>query len=183
MKRFSFSIFILLFTSFQTELSAKEKRPFAYTKHASIASPVKMEKEVFDLINEKRRENALPPLTWSESIAIEARHHSLNMANKRVPFGHQGSDQRFKTLQKLISFSRSFAENVAYNSGYSNPVEIAVLGWLESPGHYKAIMGDFNLTGVGVEKNLKGEYYFTQLFVKIIPNPSSNYLNKSSCSH
>jgi hypothetical protein len=27
-------------------------------------------------------------------------------------------------------------------------------------------MGDFNIGGVGVAKNLKGEYYFTQIFVR-----------------
>jgi uncharacterized protein YkwD len=28
------------------------------------------------------------------------------------------------------------------------------------------MIGDFNLTGIGVAKNRAGEYYFTQIFIK-----------------
>lgn len=166
MRNIKFPILILAFTFFQTEASAKEKRPVAHVKRVVISTPAQMEKEVFHLINEKRATNSLPPLAWSESAAEQARHHSINMANKSVPFSHQGSDARFKALTKSIPSLRFFGENVAYNQGYSNPSETAVSGWMESPGHYENIMGDFNLTGIGVEKNAKGEYYFTQLFVK-----------------
>jgi len=42
----------------------------------------------------------------------------------------------------------------------------AVKGWINSPGHQKNMVGDYNLTGIGIAKNNVGEYYFTQLFVK-----------------
>ena len=32
--------------------------------------------------------------------------------------------------------------------------------------HYENIIGDFNLTGIGVAVNEKNEYYFTQIFLK-----------------
>ena len=42
----------------------------------------------------------------------------------------------------------------------------AVDGWIKSDGHRKNIESQFNLTGIAIAKNAKGEYYFTQLFVR-----------------
>lgn len=177
MKNIKLPLFILTLALFQGEASAKERcvaykerRPACYVKPTPIATPAEMEQEVFHLINEERAANSLPLLTWSEAAAEEARGHSLNMANKSVPFSHEGSDARFKALTQLIPSLRSFGENVAYNKGYSDPSKTAVSGWIKSPGHYENIMGEFNLTGVGVKKNKQGEYYFTQLFVKTAPS-------------
>jgi uncharacterized protein YkwD len=55
---------------------------------------------------------------------------------------------------------------VAYNQGYSKPDEQAVEGWIKSSGHRKNMEGDFDLTGIGITKNAKSEYYFTQIFIK-----------------
>lgn len=125
-----------------------------------------MEIDIFNKINQNRVANFLPSLAWSEVVAAQARTHSLNMANKIVPFSHQGVEARFTALTQAIPSLSRFGENVAYNFGYPNPVATAVSGWLKSPGHYANIMGDFNLTGVGVARNPKGEYYFTQIFIK-----------------
>jgi uncharacterized protein YkwD len=57
-------------------------------------------------------------------------------------------------------------ENLAFMKGYPDPVSVAVKGWINSPGHQKNMVGDYNLTGIGIAKNNAGEYYFTQLFVK-----------------
>ncbi len=166
MQCIKFPILLLTLAFFQGEVDAKERRPIAYVKKAPIATPAQMEQEIFHLINKKRVADSLSPLVWSDVIAEQARKHSVNMANKIVAFSHEGSDLRFKALTKSIPSLRLFGENVAYNQGYSKPAETAVSGWLDSPGHYENIMGDFNLTGVGVEKNSEGKYYLTQLFVK-----------------
>ncbi|HEY0659459.1 MAG TPA: CAP domain-containing protein, partial [Pyrinomonadaceae bacterium] len=50
-----------------------------------------LEKQTFDLINEKRREQGLKPLEWNESIAKIARLHSRDMANNKF-FSHAGND-------------------------------------------------------------------------------------------
>ena len=41
------------------------------------------EREVFVLINAKRREQNLSPLIWNETVAKIAREHSQNMANAK----------------------------------------------------------------------------------------------------
>ena len=123
-----------------------------------------LEKSIHKLVNEYRRDHNLPALELDSRISQQARIHSENMALGKVPFSHNGFQERAKAVEKDISY-RKFAENVAYNQGYDNPPESAVEGWINSPGHRKNMEGDFDLTGIGVAKNSKGEYYFTQLFV------------------
>jgi uncharacterized protein YkwD len=124
-----------------------------------------LEQSVHQQINQYRKSRNLPPLTLDARITEQARIHSEAMASGRVPFSHDGFDNRVKAIAKSIPY-RSAAENVAYNQGYSKPDEQAVEGWLKSPGHLKNIVGDFDLTGIAVSKNAKGEYYFTQIFIK-----------------
>jgi uncharacterized protein YkwD len=87
------------------------------------------------------------------------------MANGRVTFSHDGFQQRVAAIARTIPYNRA-AENVAYNQGYSDPVRQAVQGWLKSTGHRQNIEGSFNLTGIGIAQNAKGEYYFTQVFIR-----------------
>lgn len=132
----------------------------------SAESQPLIESETFKLINKERALRLLNPLSWASTPAHLARKHSLNMARGTVPFGHDGANLRYEELKTKIVALTAFGENVAYNKGYSNPALVAVQGWLSSSGHYANIVGDYNLAGVGVAKNIKGEYYFTQIFVK-----------------
>lgn len=121
-----------------------------------------LEKSIYEKVNQYRQSQKLPPLKIDPRISEEARKHSQNMANKTVPFSHQGFETRI--VNTHINY-RSAAENVAYNQGYQNPAQVAVDGWIKSAGHQKNMVGNFNLTGVGVAKNAQGEYYFTQIFM------------------
>jgi uncharacterized protein YkwD len=122
-----------------------------------------LEKAVNQQINQYRASKKLPPLSVDPKITQIARIHSENMANGKVRFSHDGFEGRAKAI--TIPY-QSVGENVAYNMGYSDPVRKAVEGWIKSEGHRKNMEGQFNLTGIGIAKNAKGEYYFTQLFVR-----------------
>jgi len=122
-----------------------------------------LEKAANQQINQYRASKKLPPLSVDPRISQQARIHSENMASGKVKFSHDGFDGRVKAI--TIPY-QSVAENVAYNMGYSDPVRNAVDGWIKSDGHRKNMEGQFNLTGIGIAKNAKGEYYFTQLFVR-----------------
>ncbi|WP_009631928.1 CAP domain-containing protein [Synechocystis sp. PCC 7509] len=132
------------------------------------ASPTKppsaMEKSIHQQINQYRQSRKLPPLTLDARISAQAKIHSQNMASGKVPFSHDGFDARVSVIRRQISY-RAAAENVAFNQGYPNPAEQAVDGWIKSDGHRVNIVGQYNLTGIGVVKNAKNEYYFTQLFI------------------
>lgn len=161
MKKFVFLLFII---SLALNLHGQEASQVDESQNSE--SLPRMGLKVFRLINQHRAENSLPHLEWDSSIVNQAREHSLNMANDEISVGHQDAKQRFEALRKTIPSLVSYGENVAFNSGFSDPAENAVEGWLDSEEHYANIMGDFNLTGVGVAVNPQGEYYFTQIFVK-----------------
>ncbi|MEG5044929.1 CAP domain-containing protein [Microcoleus sp. B4-C1] len=122
-----------------------------------------LEKAVNQQINQYRASKKLPPLSVDPRITQIARIHSEDMAKGKVSFSHDGFEGRAKAI--TIPY-QSVAENLAYNMGYSDPVRNAVEGWIKSDGHRKNMEGQFNVTGIGVAKNAKGEYYFTQLFVR-----------------
>ena len=124
-----------------------------------------LEESVHQQVNQYRQSRNLPPLKLDARISEQARVHSQAMASGKVPFSHNGFEGRVKAIAKSIPY-RKAGENVAYNMGYSNPGEQAVEGWIKSPGHRQNMEGDFDLTGVGITKNAKGEYYFTQVFIK-----------------
>lgn len=131
---------------------------------SSAKSPSAMEKYIHQQINQYRKSRKLPPLTLDARISAQAKIHSQNMANGKVPFSHQGFEQRVSIIRRQIPY-RAASENVAFNQGYPNPAEQAVDGWIKSNGHRVNIEGQYNLTGIGVVKNAKNEYYFTQLFI------------------
>jgi len=132
------------------------------TKVAS-SSITNLEKAANQQINQYRASKKLPPLRVDPQMTKIARIHSENMANGKATFSHDGFEGRAKAI--TIPY-QSVAENLAYNMGYSDPVRKAVEGWIKSDGHRKNMEGKFNLTGIGIAKNAKGEYYFTQLFVR-----------------
>ncbi|MGB3404605.1 MAG: CAP domain-containing protein [Microcoleaceae cyanobacterium] len=124
-----------------------------------------LKQSVFQKVNEYRVSQNLSPLKLDSIVTQPSQQHSQNMATGNVPFSHNGAEQRFDTISNKISYQK-IAENVGYNSGYNNPAEKVVEGWIKSDGHRKNMLGDYNLTGIGVAKNDKGEYYFTQIFVR-----------------
>jgi len=129
----------------------------------STINTVGIEQSVFTQINNYRYSKGLPKLTLNSAIDNQARIHSQNMASGKVAFGHTGFQDRLKAIR--ISYTGA-AENVGYNQGYSDPATQAVQGWLKSPGHLANIVGNYNLTGVGVASNSKGQIYFTQIFLR-----------------
>jgi uncharacterized protein YkwD len=116
----------------------------------------------FQLTNEFRASQHLPPLTWNDGLSLIGKGHSEDMANGRVPFGHQGFNNRFRTFP--FRFTRGGAENVAMNAGLADVGKVAVDGWINSPGHRKNMLGNFNYSGIGVTQGPQGAWYLTQLF-------------------
>lgn len=134
---------------------------------AAIAAPLgerQIEKEIFQLINEYREKNGLEPLQYSKVAADMAERHSRRMADKDVPFGHTGFQDRYNALKKELPDMTAGAENVAY--GADDAAEAVEL-WLHSAGHKKNIRGNFTHTGISVVRDSEGRLYFTQLFVKL----------------
>jgi len=154
----------LLFLGLSSCESTLSVSPPVNLQKADEVSLADLEKLAHQQVNQYRQKRGLPPLILDPRISEQARIHSQDMAKGKVPFSHDGFDQRVKTIGIYITYSKA-AENVAYNQGYGDPATVAVDGWIKSPGHQKNMVGDFNLAGMGVAVNNKGEYYFTQIFI------------------
>jgi uncharacterized protein YkwD len=137
-----------------------------HKNHKSTQTPVvnTLELSIHQQINQYRQSRNLPALDFDPIISAQARIHSEEMA-KISDLNHEGFNERLDSVAETITY-QSAAENVAFNKGYTQPDATAVKGWLDSPGHHQNILGRYNLTGIGVAQNAKGEYYFTQIFVR-----------------
>lgn len=135
---------------------------------SGYSMPANLERIVFEFVNQKRAENGLPPLVWSERAAEVARFHSANMATNSF-FGHAGLDGKRvddRADQMGLRNWRMIGENIAYNRGYSEPAARVVESWMRSPGHRKNILNSrWKETGIGIALTADGTYYFTQVFL------------------
>jgi uncharacterized protein YkwD len=144
-------------------LMAPDNTPVAQAQTAGAATTT-METAIFNQINAYRAKQGLAALKLNSAITTQARNHSVTQANvKRI--SHDGFQARVTAIGKTVTWAGA-AENVAYNSGYSDPATVAVNGWIKSPGHLANIKGNFNLTGIGVARNAQGQVYFTQIFIR-----------------
>jgi uncharacterized protein YkwD len=113
--------------------------------------------------NKFRQSQGKPPLKWEPLMFKIAFKHSKDMGDKKVPFDHVGFNQRCKDMP----FSKQGAgENLAYIGNVSrNEIPKAVVdGWINSPGHRKNLLGNWNVCTIAGYKNSSGMWYFTQLF-------------------
>lgn len=140
---------------------------YAKSSASKHSTNEKMENELVRMINEVRAEQGLLPLIQRNELVLCARQHSENMAKKIVSFSHDGFDERAEQMKKVLKL-KSFGENVAYSLNYGNPLKTALKGWMNSPGHKKNILGNFNATGIGIAYNKDGYCYITQLFTQIL---------------
>lgn len=159
----------LIGTTIQTQaqsvplgVSTSQTSSFQVAQGYAIAE---MERTVLHRINEYRASKGLPAMVWSDDIAKQAREHSRNMAKKTVPFGHQGFEKRAKAISNNIP-ARATSENVGWIMSRRDPIGKIVEAWIKSQKHRDNIEGNFNMTGIGIGISAKGEYYFTQDFVR-----------------
>lgn len=126
-------------------------------------SEVSIEEEILAQVNSYRQQHHLSPLKMNRAMSMQAKIHSTNMAKHHLPFGHANFLKRVKALRKEIKNPGAAAENVAFNYKDAHHV---VKNWLLSPGHKKNIVGNYNLTGIGIARDALGRIYFTQMFMK-----------------
>ena len=122
----------------------------------------KLELSTHLAINAHRKSKGLNELIWDSKITQQSRNHSIAMALNKVPFSHEGFNQRSSALLPWLAI----AENVHQNTGFDDPVAKAIESWLLSPSHKANIEGQYTHTGIGIAKSASGTIYFTQIFVR-----------------
>lgn len=131
-----------------------------------------MEGEVERAINRLRVQHGRAPLVPSETLIEVARAHSGDMV-RRDYFDHadpDGGRPADRVGKAGIAWTR-VTENIAMNTGAADPVEKAVQGWMDSPGHRANILDpEATHTGVGLAEREDGGVVFTQVFVAMKPS-------------
>jgi len=123
------------------------------------ASP---EQKILELMNAKRTEAGLEPLTLDNTLVQVARYKSNNMIQNDF-FNHTNPDGTKWTnwLQTIGYKYTTTGENIAYNT--SDPVELFTQWW-NSPGHRANMMNaSYSKVGIGVVYG-NGKYMGTQTF-------------------
>ena len=129
--------------------------------HEKIVTARTLEENILIIINEHRQKKNLPALKMKTEISQEAEKHSRTMARKNK-LSHNGLSARMKSISAKMNDVAKIAENVAFGFTTARAV---VDNWLNSSGHRSNIEGHYNLTGIGIATDKKGQIYFTQIFV------------------
>lgn len=126
-----------------------------------------LEIDTNQLISDYREDIGLQPLVLDACASEVARVHSDDMAAGRVPFSHDGFDQRAEEVGLILPGVTAVGENVAWlSAGFPDPAGTAYQGWLDSPGHLANIETDvFNTSGMGVVIDDEGGTWFTHLLI------------------
>lgn len=130
-----------------------------------------IELEIHRQINTFRAKKGLSPLSYNNVLANGADEHSIYLrstakkANKPLLISHDHFEERISKLHQGGG-PLSVAENVGVVKGVSkyHVASTLVKGWIESKGHYKNIVGDYSMSGVGVTIGEDNTIYATQLF-------------------
>lgn len=139
--------------------SQKSNLVAIHVQSSSSMTIAALERSIHKQIDQYRQSLNLPPLTIDPAISAKARAHSQKMAQ---------SGTLIHTMDS-VDIQRKYptaAENIASTQDYPHPDRIAVQDWIASQAHQQNILGNYNLTGIGVAKNAQGEYFFTQIFIK-----------------
>ena len=122
-------------------------------------------KKCLQLTNNFRAKNNLPPLIWDDDIWRIALTHSKNMGEKKVPFSHEGFNERINLFPFYFTMA---CENVFMGLGYRDyaVAPAAVNGWISSPGHKKNLLSDTTHCAIATYITRRGEYYLTQMFAR-----------------
>ncbi|MFB3813966.1 MAG: CAP domain-containing protein [Terriglobales bacterium] len=126
--------------------------------------PAGPEGQLFELVNQARRQHGLGPLAWNERLAAAAREHSEGMARHGKLTHNLPGEPRLRERLSAVPLDRS-AENVARNTG----VEDAHQAFMLSPLHRANILNpEYNAAGIGIVRK-DDAYWVTQNFARVIP--------------
>lgn len=119
--------------------------------------------DILHLLNEHRLKLNLPKLLIHAQVQQPALVHSQNIASKKIPLGYSGLKEKIGILVKDLG-ATAVAANLAQSP--PNPERI-VDTWLASEAHRKNVEADYTHTGIGIANNPEGEYFITQILVRI----------------
>jgi uncharacterized protein YkwD len=150
----------------------------ALTRSGGILHPRELERRIFQLTNEARRQHRLPPLDQDNNLAAKARGKSDDMLRNHY-FSHTSPEGKtlkdrmqeerpatFRTMSR-IGENIYMGDRFDYAGDIKTQARLIVDGWMTSPGHRQNIL-DPNFTHLGVGVSAQGKScYATQIFARI----------------
>lgn len=137
---------------------------FATGTHVSATTN---QERLLTLINNYRQSNGLSILTVRNDVETVATAHSKNMHDQNnlnhVLDGKSPSDR----LNDAGIGYTAMCENVAFNKGYSDPVQTCFDGWVNSPGHNANMLSSsVTCAGIGIYYSDAKGWWFTFMGIK-----------------
>ncbi|WP_088890848.1 CAP domain-containing protein [Leptolyngbya ohadii] len=145
----------------------KEQPPVAPAQSTSAAE---MEQQIWQQINNIRKQQGLSELRYNATLASVARKYSQKMAERNF-FAHVSpdGDSVADRVRAAKVFYWMVGENLFRSANITQPVPAAVEGWMNSPGHRANILrSEYRETGIGVWR-VGNSYWVTQVFLRSIP--------------
>ena len=142
-----------------------ENKQNQYVNNKNITSELtEDEKDIYYLINEKRKEHGIPMLKIDDEIQNIARIKAKDMVDNNY-FSHNSKTygSPFDMMKNFGIKYRQAGENIAGNPSNFE----AVNAWMDSKDHRLNILNNnFNFTGIGVVKSNKYGKIYVQMFIK-----------------
>ena len=128
-----------------------------------------IEEAVFRSVNQARVEKSLPPLQENPQVQQIARRHSEDMAARHF-FGHlnpDGQDVVDRLRAQGVKEFTAAGENIFIAKKVTDPAQVAVRDWLNSPNHRRNLLNPrYTAGGVGISQGEKGTIYITQVYLE-----------------
>lgn len=133
-----------------------------------------LEARLSDLVDDARTREGLPPLAASETLALAARHHALEMIELGY-VDHTSPTPGRRTPSERVARAGGTVVTIGENLAVADPspdlAERVVAGWLGSPGHRANLLrADWTHVGHGVAEASDGRVAVVQVFA-LDPNP------------
>ncbi len=146
------------------------------TLQSSDARIEKLEKLMFQIVNNERRGRGLSILSYNAGMANVARAHSAEMRDLKY-FAHESPTPRLRDpLDRYVAgigkTPRLVAENIyrawGSQSSLTEPaIREAHKALMDSPGHRSNLLGSgATKIGIGIASNANGDLWLTQLFAR-----------------
>ncbi|MFA5124750.1 MAG: CAP domain-containing protein [Patescibacteria group bacterium] len=157
----SFKIFLIIWTAlFVIVIGTLALHDYQRMKRSSDTKVIGV--EIFNQINQVRKEQGLPILKYNRLLSRAGQDHCEDMI-KYDYFDHDREGRNMVDFVSELGISGGVGENIARD--INEPKEI-VNRWMESESHKEIMLGDFKEVGVGICKQDGGDLLVSSYYIK-----------------
>jgi uncharacterized protein YkwD len=123
-----------------------------------------MATDLIDAHNKIRNSRGLSSVHYNEKLSLAAQHHAEYMAStNRLSHYGRGLSRPSDRVTKEGYLYWGVAENIAFGQ---QTIEEVMTDWMNSEGHRRNLLGDYQDVGVAIVANNRGQLYWCVVFGK-----------------